>query len=107
MVWTGFIWLSCELSNAPSGSIKCWEILRVAEQLAASQEGLGSVELVNYQINIRQGPLIFPTTEKNKIYKMVSFRLKNVHPRSVDSSMVRYDPSLFTGFNFKFSLNLY
>jgi hypothetical protein len=34
VVWTGSIWLrigpvagSCEQSNEPSGSIKCWEIL--------------------------------------------------------------------------------
>jgi hypothetical protein len=33
---------SCELGNEPSGSIKCWDV-RVAAQLAASQEGLSSV----------------------------------------------------------------
>jgi hypothetical protein len=31
---------SCEHSNEPSGSIKCWEVLA---QLAASQEGLSSM----------------------------------------------------------------
>jgi hypothetical protein len=34
---------SCEHGNEPSAFIKCWEV----EQLAASQEGLTSVELVN------------------------------------------------------------
>jgi hypothetical protein len=37
---------SCEHGNEPSGSIKCWEILRVAPQLAASQEGLSCMELI-------------------------------------------------------------
>jgi hypothetical protein len=32
----------CEQSNEPSGSIKCCEILCVAVQLAALQEGLSS-----------------------------------------------------------------
>jgi hypothetical protein len=36
---------SCEDGNEPSGSIECWEILQ-GQRLAASQEGLGSVELV-------------------------------------------------------------
>jgi hypothetical protein len=36
----------CENGNEPSGSIKCWEVL-VAEQLAASQEGLSSMKLVS------------------------------------------------------------
>jgi hypothetical protein len=35
---------SCECANETSGSIKCNEIL-VAERLAASQEGLSSMEL--------------------------------------------------------------
>jgi hypothetical protein len=34
---------SCECGNEPSGSIKRWEVLRVAAQLAASQEGLSSM----------------------------------------------------------------
>jgi hypothetical protein len=33
---------SCEHSNEPSGSIKCWEVLEAA-QLAASQEGPSSM----------------------------------------------------------------
>jgi hypothetical protein len=38
---------SCENSNEPLGSIKCWEIHKVAEQLAASQGGLISIELAS------------------------------------------------------------
>jgi hypothetical protein len=34
---------SCEHGNEPPGSIKCWEVLGVAAQLAASQEGLSSM----------------------------------------------------------------
>jgi hypothetical protein len=41
---------SYEHGNEPSGSIKCWEIILVAAQLAASQEGLGSMELVHHTI---------------------------------------------------------
>jgi hypothetical protein len=41
-----FVEGSCEQSNKPSGSIKYWEILGMAERLAASQEGLSSMELV-------------------------------------------------------------
>jgi hypothetical protein len=37
---------SSEHSNGPSGSIKCWEILGVAVQLAPSQEGLSSIKSV-------------------------------------------------------------
>jgi hypothetical protein len=37
---------SCEQDNEPSGSIKCWETSRVAAELAASRERLGSTELV-------------------------------------------------------------
>jgi hypothetical protein len=37
---------SCEHGNELLGSIKCWEILRAAAQLAAFQEGLCSMELV-------------------------------------------------------------
>jgi hypothetical protein len=37
----------CEHGNKPSGSIKCWEILG-AVQLAVSQEGLSSMELVSF-----------------------------------------------------------
>jgi hypothetical protein len=37
---------SFEQDNDPSGSVKFWEI-RVAELLAASQEGLNSMELVS------------------------------------------------------------
>jgi hypothetical protein len=33
---------SCEHGNETSGSIKCWEVLEVA-QLAPSQEGLSSM----------------------------------------------------------------
>jgi hypothetical protein len=29
---------SCEHGNEPSGSIKCWETLGIAERLAASEE---------------------------------------------------------------------
>ena len=36
----------CERGNKPSGSIKCGEFLRVADDLLASQEGPCSVELV-------------------------------------------------------------
>jgi hypothetical protein len=36
----------CEHGNEPSGFIKCWEILEQPAQLAASQEGLSSMELV-------------------------------------------------------------
>jgi hypothetical protein len=46
MVRTGLIWLSCEHSSERSGSIKCWEILRAAEQLATYQERHSSMELV-------------------------------------------------------------
>jgi hypothetical protein len=38
---------SCEYGSEPSGSIKCWEILEQLAQLAASQEGLSSMELVS------------------------------------------------------------
>jgi hypothetical protein len=34
---------SSEHGNEPSGSIKCWEALVIAAQLAASQEGLSSM----------------------------------------------------------------
>jgi hypothetical protein len=34
---------SCEHGNESSGSKKCWEVLELAEQLSASQEGLGSM----------------------------------------------------------------
>jgi hypothetical protein len=34
---------SCEHGNEPSGFIKCWEVLELAAQLAASQEGLSSM----------------------------------------------------------------
>jgi hypothetical protein len=34
---------SCEGGNEPSGSIKCWEVLELAAQLAVSQEGLSSM----------------------------------------------------------------
>jgi hypothetical protein len=37
----------CEHCNEHSGSIKCWEVLEFAAQLAASQEGLISMEFVN------------------------------------------------------------
>jgi hypothetical protein len=45
----------CEHGNEPSGYIKCWEP-GVAEQLAVSQEGLSSMELVSlvsWQFQIR------------------------------------------------------
>jgi hypothetical protein len=57
--WCGLDWIDlaedtdqyrtvCELGNEPLGFIKCWEM--VAAQLAASQEGLRSMELVtSYQ----------------------------------------------------------
>jgi hypothetical protein len=38
---------SCERGNEPSGSIKCWEIYRVATQLVASGVVLSVIELVN------------------------------------------------------------
>jgi hypothetical protein len=38
---------SCEHGNEPSGSIKCWEVLRVAAQLVASQEGLNTMKSVS------------------------------------------------------------
>jgi hypothetical protein len=34
---------SCEYGNELSDSIKCWEVLGVAAQLVASQEGLSSI----------------------------------------------------------------
>jgi hypothetical protein len=34
---------SCEHGIEPSGSIKCWEVLEGAAQMAAPQEGLSSV----------------------------------------------------------------
>jgi hypothetical protein len=34
---------SCEDGDEPSDSVKCWEVLEVAAQLAASQEGLSFV----------------------------------------------------------------
>jgi hypothetical protein len=33
---------SCEHSNEPPGSVKCWEVLEAA-QFVASQKGLGSM----------------------------------------------------------------
>jgi hypothetical protein len=36
----------CERNNEPSGSIKFWEVLRVAERRQASQERLSFTELV-------------------------------------------------------------
>jgi hypothetical protein len=39
---------SCEQSNEPSGSIELLGISWVAEQLAASQAGLSSMESVSY-----------------------------------------------------------
>jgi hypothetical protein len=39
---------SCEDGNEPSGSIKMLGNFSVAERLAASQEGLRSMELVSY-----------------------------------------------------------
>jgi hypothetical protein len=55
MVWTGLsssgqgpVEGSSEHGNEPSGPIKHWEILGVAERLAASQEGLSSTELVTF-----------------------------------------------------------
>jgi hypothetical protein len=53
VVWTGLIWLrigtsgpvgSCEHGNEPLSSIKCWEVLGLAAQLAASQGGLSSMK---------------------------------------------------------------
>jgi hypothetical protein len=41
----------CEHGNETSGSVKCWEILWVAAELAASQEGLSSMKLVTSQSN--------------------------------------------------------
>jgi hypothetical protein len=41
-----------EHGNQPSGSIKCLEILEAA-QLATSQEGLSSMELVDSEISKR------------------------------------------------------
>jgi hypothetical protein len=38
---------SCEHGNEPSGSIKLLETSLVAERLAASQEGLSSMESVS------------------------------------------------------------
>jgi hypothetical protein len=37
---------SCELGNEPLGSIKCWEVLGVAAELAASQEVLSSMMMM-------------------------------------------------------------
>jgi hypothetical protein len=37
---------SCEHDNEPLSSRKCWELLLVAEQLLAPQEGLKSMALV-------------------------------------------------------------
>jgi hypothetical protein len=42
---------SCEHGNGRSGSIKCGEILREAERLAVSQEGLISMALVCWLIS--------------------------------------------------------
>jgi hypothetical protein len=42
---------SCELSNEPSCSIKCWESTRVAAQLVASRVVLSSTELVSYLVS--------------------------------------------------------
>jgi hypothetical protein len=39
---------SCEYSNEPSGSIKCWEVLETLH-MATSQEGLSSMKLVRLQ----------------------------------------------------------
>jgi hypothetical protein len=39
---------SCEHGIEPSGSIKCWEVLEGATQLAAPQEGLSSVSKYYY-----------------------------------------------------------
>jgi hypothetical protein len=39
---------SCEHGNELSGSIKYWGNFLVAAQLAASQEGLSFMELVNW-----------------------------------------------------------
>jgi hypothetical protein len=38
---------SCEHGNKPSVSIKYWEVLAIAAQLMASQEGLSSMKLVS------------------------------------------------------------
>jgi hypothetical protein len=47
LIWCGSgygsVGSSCEHGNEPLGSIKCWEVLRVAAQFAASREGLSSV----------------------------------------------------------------
>jgi hypothetical protein len=42
---------SYEHGIEPSGSVKCSEVLELAAQLAAPQEGLISVKLVNYLLN--------------------------------------------------------
>jgi hypothetical protein len=49
--WTGSIWLrigtgtgTCKCGNEPSGSIRCGEFFRLAENRLASQEGLCSME---------------------------------------------------------------
>jgi hypothetical protein len=49
----------CEHSNEPLGSIKCWEIL--AAQLADSQEGLSSMELVKGRDSSAEEPLFPPS----------------------------------------------
>jgi hypothetical protein len=41
---------SCEHGNEPLGSIKCWQNLHVAEQLADSEEGLSFIKLLNKQV---------------------------------------------------------
>jgi hypothetical protein len=43
---------SCERGNEPSGSIKCWEIYRVAAQLLASRVVLSPTELVSWLVSM-------------------------------------------------------
>jgi hypothetical protein len=43
---------SCEHGNEPSGSIKFWEVVSVASQLVASQEGLSSMMMMMMHIHM-------------------------------------------------------
>jgi hypothetical protein len=65
----------CEHGNEPSGSIKCWEIPKYLPKLAASQEGLSSMELVRE----KYGDSTLSKTAKTASFEILSKPLLTNH----------------------------
>jgi hypothetical protein len=72
-----------EGSNEPSGSIKYWEVLGIAAQLAASQEGLSSMKLLTSALELstirshitKNAELLFLEFYLYLVYEYFAYRL--------------------------------